>query len=64
MQSLLQQMVENPQLIQNMLSAPYTQSILQAFAADPNIAQQILNANPLFTGNPQMQACFEQMQMF
>ncbi|KAK6643769.1 hypothetical protein RUM43_000032 [Polyplax serrata] len=55
MQSLLQQMVENPQLMQNMMSAPYTQSILQAFAADPNIAQQILNANPLLAGNPQMQ---------
>lgn len=50
-------MIENPQLTQNMFSAPYTQSILQAFAADPNIAQQILNANPLFAGNPQMQVC-------
>lgn len=51
----MQQMAENPQLMQNMLSAPYTQSMLQAFAADPSIAQQVLNANPMFAGNPQIQ---------
>ncbi|PSN49001.1 Ubiquilin-1 [Blattella germanica] len=41
MQSLMQQMMENPQLMQNMLAAPYTQSMLQAFSADPNMAAQI-----------------------
>ncbi|EEB14511.1 ubiquilin-1, putative [Pediculus humanus corporis] len=60
MQSMLQQMIENPQLMQNMLSAPYTQSVLQALAADPDVAQQVLFANPLFSGNPQMQ---EQMRL-
>jgi hypothetical protein len=29
MQSLLQQMMQNPQLMQNMLSAPYTQAVMQ-----------------------------------
>jgi len=55
MQSLMQQMMENPQLMQNMLSAPYTQSMLQAFAADPNMAAQIVNSNPLFADNPALQ---------
>ncbi|VVC98093.1 unnamed protein product [Leptidea sinapis] len=43
MQSLLQQMSENPRLIQSMLSAPYTNNMLQAFAADPDIAAQLIN---------------------
>ncbi|GLH05657.1 Ubiquilin-1 [Gryllus bimaculatus] len=55
MQSLMQQMMENPQLMQNMLSAPYTQSMLQAFAADPSMASQIINSNPLFSDNPALQ---------
>lgn len=55
MASLLQQMSENPSLVQNMLSAPYTQSMMQALAADPNIANAILADNPLFQGNPQLQ---------
>jgi ubiquilin len=59
MQSLMQQMMENPQLMQNMLSAPYTQSMLQAFAADPNMAAQIVNSNPLFADNPALQVRLE-----
>ncbi|XP_063224696.1 ubiquilin-1 [Bacillus rossius redtenbacheri] len=55
MQSLMQQMVENPQLMQNMLSAPYTQSMLQAFAADPSMASQVMSSNPLFADNPALQ---------
>lgn len=59
MASLLQQMSENPQLVQNMLSAPYTQSMVQALAADPNVANAMLADNPLFAGNPALQ---EQMR--
>lgn len=59
MASLLQQMSENPQLMQNMLSAPYMQSMMQALAADPNVANSILADNPLFQGNPALQ---EQMR--
>lgn len=43
MQSLLQQMSENPHLLQSMLNAPYFQSVIQAFQADPNMASQIIN---------------------
>jgi ubiquilin len=62
MQSLMQQMMENPQLMQNMLSAPYTQSMLQAFAADPNMAAQIVNSNPLFADNPALQVSNEELK--
>lgn len=59
MQSLTAQMMENPQLMQNMLNAPYTRSMLEAMAADPAMASRVISANPLLRGNPQMQ---EQMR--
>ncbi|CAD6215451.1 GSCOCG00011192001-RA-CDS [Cotesia congregata] len=59
MQSLTQQMMENPQLLRNMLGSPYTRSILEAMSDDPAIADSILSANPHFRSNPQMQ---EQMR--
>lgn len=55
MSSMLQQMSENPQLVQNMLSAPYTQAMLQALSADPNMASAIINENPLYRNNPALQ---------
>lgn len=61
MQSLLQQMSENPRLMQSMFNAPYTQSMLRAFQADPNMASQIINQNPLFANNPGMQEMIRNM---
>lgn len=55
MASLLQQMSENPSLVQNMLSAPYTQSMLEALVANPAAANAMLTENPLFQGNPALQ---------
>jgi len=59
MASLMQQMSENPSMIQNMLSAPYTRSVLEALAADPNMASSLLAENPLLSRHPQLQ---EQMR--
>lgn len=59
MQSLATQMMENPQLMRNMLSAPYTRSMLEAMAADPSMASRVIAANPFLRSNPQMQ---EQMR--
>ncbi|XP_066273420.1 ubiquilin-1-like isoform X2 [Branchiostoma lanceolatum] len=55
MQSLMQQMVDNPQLMQNMLQAPYMQSMMQSMGQNPEMASQIIGNNPLFQGNPQLQ---------
>lgn len=41
MQSLLQQMSDNPSLMQNMMSAPYTRSMLEAMQADPQMASSV-----------------------
>lgn len=49
--SLLQQMAENPSLIQNMMNAPYTQTVMEAMAADPDIANALLAQNPLVANN-------------
>ena len=51
MQSLMQQMMENPQLMQNMMNAPYTQSMFQNISSNPQLAEQIIVNNPLFAGN-------------
>ncbi|KAK0057898.1 ubiquilin-1 [Biomphalaria pfeifferi] len=61
MQSLMRQMMQNPQMISNMLQAPYMQSMMQSLAANPELAQQIIGNNPLFANNPQMQANFTSM---
>lgn len=60
MQSLLTQMTQNPQLIQNMLQAPYIQTMMQTMSANPEMAQQILGSNPMFASNPQFQDIFFQ----
>jgi len=55
MQSLLSQMTENPQLMQNMMNAPYTQNMMQSMAQNPDMAANIISSNPLFAGNQPMQ---------
>jgi len=55
MQSLLSQMTQNPQLMQNMMNAPYTQDMFQSMAQNPDLASNIISSNPLFAGNQQLQ---------
>ncbi|RZC37258.1 ubiquitin, Rad60-SLD, and/or UBA domain containing protein [Asbolus verrucosus] len=55
MASIMQQMLENSDLMQNMLSAPYMQSLLAALSADPTMANSLLSENPLLSGNPALQ---------
>lgn len=50
MQSLLQQMQENPQLMSNMINAPYTRNLMESLASNPDMAANIISANPLFAG--------------
>lgn len=41
MQSLLQQMSDNPTLMQNMMNAPYTRTMMEAMQADPQMAANV-----------------------
>lgn len=51
----MEQMQQNPQMMQNMMSAPYTQSMFQAMSQNPELASSVIAGNPLFAGNPEMQ---------
>ncbi|XP_040188116.1 ubiquilin-4 [Rana temporaria] len=55
MQGLLQQISENPQLMQSMISAPYMRSMMQTLAQNPDFAAQMIGNNPILAGNPQLQ---------
>lgn len=46
MQALLQQVSENPQLMQSVTSAPYMRSMLQALAQNPDFAAQVRAGAP------------------
>merc|ERR1719322_1639271 len=59
MQSLMQQMVENPNLMQSMMNAPYTQGLLQNMVQNPDLAANLVGSSPLFANNTKMQ---EQMK--
>ncbi|KAF7997080.1 hypothetical protein HCN44_005357 [Aphidius gifuensis] len=59
MPALMSQIMENPQLMRNMMSAPYTRSMLDAMADNPGFAERVLSSNPLLRNNPQME---EQMR--
>uniref|UniRef100_A0A8C4QEI7 Ubiquilin n=1 Tax=Eptatretus burgeri TaxID=7764 RepID=A0A8C4QEI7_EPTBU len=60
MQPLMQQISENPQLVQNMLGAPYMRTVMQALALNPQLAEQIFLSSPMFEGNSQLR---EQMRL-
>ncbi|XP_075048760.1 ubiquilin-4 [Mixophyes fleayi] len=55
MQGLLQQISENPQLMQSMISAPYMRSMMQSLSQNPDFAAQMMGNIPIFAGNPQLQ---------
>ncbi|XP_050069475.1 ubiquilin-1 [Anopheles maculipalpis] len=59
MQSLIQQMSENPSVMSSMLNSPTTRSMMEALSADPAMAAQLMNQNPLLANNPALQ---EQMR--
>lgn len=41
MQSLMQQMSENPSMMSNLLNAPYTRTMMESMAADPAMATNV-----------------------
>lgn len=61
MRSLLQQMADNPALMQNLLNAPYTRSMMESMSQDPDMATRLLGTSPLLANNPQLQDQVRQM---
>lgn len=60
MQSLLQQMTDNPEMLEGMMNAPYFRSMMEALSQDPNMAANLIGNSPLLQANPQLQ---EQMRV-
>lgn len=56
--NIMQQMMQNMGGMQNLLNTPYTQNLLESLVGNPDLAQQLMGANPLFANNPQMQVRF------
>ncbi|EDV27016.1 uncharacterized protein TRIADDRAFT_63757 [Trichoplax adhaerens] len=54
MQSMLQQLRENPQLMQDTLQSPFVQNMMTQMMNNPQLMQQMLANNPLFNNDPQL----------
>lgn len=59
MTNFLQQMTDNPAVLQDMLSSPAVHSMMQTIASNPTLAETLLSENPLLARNPVAQ---EQMR--
>lgn len=55
MQSLLQQMSDNPEIMEGVLNAPYMRSMMEAMSQDPNMASNLIAQSPLLQANPALQ---------
>jgi ubiquilin len=53
-QSMMQQMSANPQMMQQVMQSPIFQTMMQNMASNPEMFQQMLANSPLLAGNPQM----------
>ncbi|GBN51540.1 Ubiquilin-1 [Araneus ventricosus] len=60
LQSIMEQIIQNPQLVQEMLSAPYMNSMMEALAANPEVASQVMVNNPVFANNTAVQGWMQQ----
>ncbi|XP_017130483.1 ubiquilin-1 [Drosophila elegans] len=61
MRSLLQQMADNPAMMQNLLNAPYTRSMMESMSQDPDMASRLLSSSPLLSNNSALQEQVRQM---
>jgi ubiquilin len=54
MQSYLQQITQNPRLLESMMSTPYMQSMIQMLSTNPELARQMIENNPMLGQNQDM----------
>jgi ubiquilin len=58
-QSMMQQLSSNPELMQSMMESPHTQAMIDQLASNPQSLEAMLNMNPALSSNPEMR---EQMR--
>lgn len=61
MQGMIQQIMSNPEMMQNMMSSPYMQNMMNTMSSNPELTSQIMQNNPLFNSNPQLRQMMPQM---
>jgi hypothetical protein len=54
MQSYMQQISQNPRLMESIINTPYMQTITQSLATNPELTHQIMSNNPLLQSNPEL----------
>lgn len=54
MNDYMQQMMQNPQQLESIMSTPHMQSMLQMVASNPEMARLLVDSNPQLASNPEM----------
>lgn len=50
----MQQISQNPNLMESIVNTPYMQAVTQTLASNPELTRQIMENNPLLQNNPEM----------
>jgi len=50
----MQQIMQNPQQLESIMSTPHMQSMLQMVAGNPEMARLLVDSNPQLAANPEM----------
>lgn len=61
MQGMMQQVMSNPEMMQNMMSSPYMQNMMNSLSSNPELTSQMMQNNPLLNSNPQLRQMMPQM---
>lgn len=51
------QLLQNPQMMMEMMQNPAVQQTMDMLMENPQVLEQMMSANPMFAGNPEM-VCF------
>ncbi len=54
MGQMMQNQLQNPEMMAQMMQNPAVQSMMQSLMSDPQRMEQLIAANPMFAGNPEM----------
>jgi len=56
MENYMSQFVQNPQLLDSVVNAPYLQPMMDMLAANPEMSRQMVENNPMFANNPELRS--------